>query len=241
LNAKDKENGMSEQHMKAGMDRRKFIATAAGAAGVLAAANMGLAVDARATNVILPRLPWAEDALEPYISARTINYHFGKHHAGYVKKTNAAIKGTELENAPLPKIVITAFGTDTDLYNNAAQVWNHTFYWNCMKPGGGGRPSGKLMKMIETSFGSFENCAAKLKKEAGLFGSGWAWLVNDGGVIRAVSTPDADTPLAHGLDPILTIDCWEHAYYLDYQNRRGAYVDAFLNNLVNWDFAATNV
>ena len=232
---------MKEDNPIIGLDRREFLVTAAGAAGILAAANLGMPASAHASNVRLPDLPWAEDALEPHISARTISYHYGKHHDAYVKKTNKMIQGTKLEDAPLPKIVQSAFGMDQGLYNNAAQAWNHTFYWNCMKPNGGGEPSGKLMRRIESSFGSFDKCVAALKKQAGLFGSGWAWLVDDGGTIRAISTPNADTPVAHGMNPLLTIDCWEHAYYLDYQNKRGAYVDAFLNNLVNWDFVASNL
>lgn len=232
---------MSENNASSGMDRRDFMRLAAGAAGLAAAAGLGLPLDARAAMVEQPPLPWAEDALEPYISARTISFHYGKHHAGYVRKTNDAIKGTRLAGKPLPEIVKAAFGMDTDLYNNSAQAWNHAFYWRCMRPNGGGRPSGALMRNIESSFGSFDACIKALKKEAGHFGSAWAWLVNDMGRIRAISTPNADTPMAHGLTPILTIDLWEHAYYLDYQNRRGDYVDAFLTHLVNWDFVASNL
>jgi len=224
-----------------GMDRRRFLATAAGAAGVAAAINMGLPASALGEPVSQPPLPFADTALEPHITARTLSFHYGKHHAGYVRKTNAIITGTAMENWPLEKIVKESIRTDANLYNNAAQVWNHTFYWNCMKPGGGGQPPAKLLRMMESSFGSFEGCIAALKKASGHFASAWAWLVVDDGKLRAISTPDADTPLAHGVTPILTIDLWEHAYYLDYQNRRGDYVDAFLTHLVNWDFAASNL
>lgn len=225
-----------------GMDRRRFLATAAGAASVAAALNMGLPARALAEPVELPPLPFADTALEPYISARTLGFHYGKHHAGYVRKTNAIITGTNMENWPLEKIVKESIGTDANLYNNAAQVWNHTFYWNCMRPGGGGEPPAKLMRAIEASFGSFDRCTSALKDKSGHFASAWSWLaLDDGGTLRALSTPDADTPLAHGMRPVLTIDLWEHAYYLDYQNRRGDYVGDFLTNLVNWEFAASNL
>lgn len=223
------------------IDRRDFVRLAAGAAGLAAAAGLGLTMNAGAAMIEPPPLPWAENALEPHISARTIGFHYGKHHAAYVKNTAAMVRGTSLEGKPLPEVVKAAMAMDGALYNNAAQAWNHAFYWQCLKPGGGGRPSGKLLRMIETSFGSFEACTDKLKKEAGRFGSAWAWLVADRGALRAMSTPNADTPLAHGLTPVLTIDVWEHAYYLDYQNRRSDYVDAVLTHLVNWDFAAGNL
>jgi Fe-Mn family superoxide dismutase len=237
-----KEESMSDtQALEFGLDRRDFMRLAAGAAGMVAAASLGLPGSARAATVELPPLPWVEDALEPHISARTISFHYGKHHAGYIKKTQAAIKGTPMRSESLVHIVRQSFGTNLDVYQNAAQAWNHDFYWNCMKPGGGGKPSGKLLRAMERSFGTYEGFVKAFKKEAGHFGSGWAWLIEKNGRLEAISTPNADTPIAHGVNPIMTCDLWEHAYYLDYQNKRGAYVDAFLNHLVDWDFVQGNM
>lgn len=192
----------------------------------------------------LPVLPYEASALEPFISANTLGFHHGKHHQTYVTNTNNLIKGTDLEDASLEKIVLSAANNaeKVGLFNNAAQVWNHTFYWKSMKKGGGGAPSGAIAKKIEEDFGSYE-AFAEAFKNAGLtqFGSGWAWLVLKDGKLQIMKTANGDTPMAHGLIAILTVDVWEHAYYLDYQNKRADYLDVFLKNLVNWDFANANL
>lgn len=192
----------------------------------------------------LPALPFAEDALEPYYSARTLSFHHGKHHKAYVDNLNKLIAGTELESKTLEEIILIAAGdaARAGLFNNAAQVWNHTFFWHCMKPGGGGKPAGDLAARIDATFGGFDKFAEQFKAAAvGRFGSGWAWLVLDGGELKIVSTPNAETPLAKGQKALLTVDVWEHAYYLDYQNRRPDFVQAFLDHLVDWDFVAANL
>lgn len=186
----------------------------------------------------LPPLPYAQDALEPHCSAKTLSFHHGKHHQAYVSKTNELIEGTEHAKKSLEEIIKSSSGT---LFNQAAQVWNHTFFWSCMKPGGGGKPSGALAEAINKDFGSFEKFKDEFKaKGVGQFGSGWVWLVADGGKLKVISTGNADTPLAKGQTAILTCDVWEHAYYLDYQNRRPDFLQAFLDHLANWDFAAKN-
>lgn len=187
----------------------------------------------------LPPLPYARDALEPHISAETIDYHYGKHHQAYVTNLNNLIQGTEHENADLETIIRNSSG---GLFNNAAQVWNHTFYWNCMKPGGGGEPGGKLAEAIQAAFGSFAAFKEAFTKAAvGTFGSGWAWLVQrPDGSLGIVSTSNAATPLTGPDTPLLTCDVWEHAYYIDYRNARPKYVEAFWN-LVNWDFVAARM
>ncbi|HEY9539446.1 MAG TPA: superoxide dismutase [Kiloniellaceae bacterium] len=186
----------------------------------------------------LPPLPYAQDALEPHCSAKTLSFHHGKHHQAYVSKTNELIAGTEHADKSLEEIIKSSSGT---LFNQAAQVWNHTFFWNSMKPGGGGQPGGALATAIDKSFGSLDKFKEEFKtKGVGQFGSGWVWLVKDGNDLKVVGTGNADTPLAHGQTPILTCDVWEHAYYLDYQNRRPDFIQAFLDHLVNWDFAAKN-
>jgi Fe-Mn family superoxide dismutase len=192
----------------------------------------------------LPSLPYAEDALEPYYSAKTISFHYGKHHKAYVDNLNKLIAGTELESKGLEEIILAAAGDPArvGIFNNAAQVWNHTFFWHCMKPGGGGRPAGALAAAIDAAFGSFEKFAEQFKATAvGRFGSGWGWLVLEGGALKLVSTPNAETPLTKGQTALLTVDVWEHAYYLDYQNRRPDFVQAFLDHLVNWEFVAENL
>jgi Fe-Mn family superoxide dismutase len=191
----------------------------------------------------LPALPFAADALEPYISANTLGFHHGKHHQAYVTNTNNLIKGTDLENATLEAIIAASTNNPekVGLFNNSAQVWNHTFYWSCMKKGGGGVPSGALSAKITEDFGSFD-AFVEAFKNAGMtqFGSGWAWLVLDAGKLKVTKTANGDTPMAHGQKALLTVDVWEHAYYLDYQNKRADYIDIFLKHLVNWDFVATN-
>ena len=190
----------------------------------------------------LPPLPYAQDALEPYITARTISFHYGKHHQAYVDNLNKLVAGTPLAGQPLENIVrATAGATDkTAVFNNAAQAWNHAFFWKSMKPGGGGKPSGRLMELIEKSFGGFDKFKSAFTAEAvAQFGSGWVWLVQDGDSLKVVKTSNADTPLSRGQAALLTCDVWEHAYYLDYQNRRKDFVETFLEHLVNWDFAAS--
>jgi len=192
----------------------------------------------------LPDLPYAKDGLAPYISANTLEFHHGKHHRAYVDNTNKLIAGTELANESLETIVKKTVGdaAKSGLFNNAAQVWNHSFYWQCMKPNGGGKPTGKVADKINETWGSFDKFAEELKN-AGVtqFGSGWAWLVQDGGKLKVTKTANADTPIAHGLKPVLTVDVWEHAYYLDYQNRRPDYLATFIEKLINWDFVKANL
>ena len=194
--------------------------------------------------VILPPLPFEKNALEPYISSQTLEYHYGKHHNTYVVNTNNMTKESELENISLEDIIIQSVNDSTKvaLFNNAAQVWNHTFYWNSLKPNGGGLPNGAVGQKISADFGSYENFV-KLFKEAALgqFGSGWAWLVIENGKLSISKTSNADSPIAHGVQPILCIDVWEHAYYLDYKNGRADYTDAVIKNLLNWEFANTNL
>jgi len=187
----------------------------------------------------LPALPFARDALAPHISAETIDYHYGKHHQTYVTNINNLIKGTEFENLDLVAIVKKSQG---GMFNNAAQVWNHTFYWNCLSPKGGGEPSGKLADAIKKTFGGFAQFKEDFSKTAvGTFGSGWAWLVQRAdGSLGIVSTSNAATPLTGSDRPLLTCDVWEHAYYIDYRNARPKYVEAFWN-LVNWDFATSQM
>jgi len=192
----------------------------------------------------LPALPYPKDALEPHISASTLDFHHGKHHNTYVVNLNNLTKDTPLAGASLEQIIRETVGdaAKAGIFNNAAQVWNHTFYWHCMKKGGGGKPSGKLAEAIDKAFGGYDKFVEEFKTAAVTqFGSGWAWLVSENGALKVVKTPNADTPLAHGQTALLTVDVWEHAYYLDYQNRRPDYVQAFLDHLVNWDFVAENL
>lgn len=190
----------------------------------------------------LPDLPYAQNALEPHISAETLGFHHGKHHQKYVDTLNDLIKGTSYESQSLEEIIRASHGKDAGVFNNAAQVWNHTFYWNSMKPGGGGAPDGSLAAAIDRDFGSFDQfCTAFKQAGATQFGSGWAWLVaGDGDKLEIIKTPNAELPMTQGKKALLTADVWEHAYYLDYQNRRPDYLDVFLKSLVNWDFAARN-
>lgn len=193
----------------------------------------------------LPTLPYAQDALEPYVSAKTLSFHYGKHHQSYVDNLNRLVVGTPwAEGVPLEKVVLESAGTaeKAAIFNNAAQVWNHTFFWRSMEAGGGGKPAGRLFNMIETSFGSFDKFKDAFTAAAvAQFGSGWVWLVQEGDTLKIVKTSNADTPIAHGQTALLTCDVWEHAYYLDYQNRRKDFVQAFLNHLANWEFAASQL
>ena len=192
---------------------------------------------------VLPTLPYAENALEPVITAKTMSFHYDKHHKGYVDNLNKFIAGTEYADLPLEKIITSTAGRPEKIaiFNNAAQTWNHTFYWKSLTPKGGGEPPAALKQRIEASFGSVEACKKELATMAvSQFGSGWAWLVLDGGNLKVVKTANADVPLTTGMKPLLTIDVWEHAYYLDYQNRRVDYVNAVLDKLINWEFALQN-
>lgn len=223
-------------------DRRAFLRASASAA-VLFAVN-GLPFSVGAADHVLPALPYADNALEPVITAKTLGFHYGKHHSGYVNNLNRLIAGTEFADLSLEEIITASAGrTDRSaIFNNAAQIWNHTFYWHSMKPNGGGEPPAALKQKIEASFGSVEACRKELTAAATTqFGSGWAWLVLDGDTLKAVKTGNAGLPLTMGMKPLLTIDVWEHAYYLDYQNRRADYVNGVLEKLINWDFAAANL
>lgn len=185
----------------------------------------------------LPQLPWPEDALEPYISRETIQYHYGKHHNAYVTKLNAAIEGTPQADETLENIIKNSEGS---LFNNAAQVWNHTFYWNCMSDQGGGPPQGEVADRINKKWGSFDVFQKDFDAAAGSnFGSGWTWLVENKGELEILNTSNADTPMVHGQKALLTLDVWEHAYYIDYRNARPKYIEAFWK-LINWDFVKSN-
>ena len=194
-------------------------------------------------KIELPPLPYGDSDLAPHISANTISFHYGKHHKTYVEKATDMVKGTEFADAELEDIVKATCGKadKKGLFNNAAQAWNHSFYWKSLTPKGG-KPSGKLLDKIKTDFGELAKLKDELSKAAVTqFGSGWAWLVLDGGTLKVEQTANADTPLATGKTPLLTIDVWEHAYYLDHQNKRPAYVTAVIDNLINWEFAAENL
>jgi len=198
-----------------------------------------------ATSISLPPLPWADNALDPVISANTISFHYGKHHKTYVDNIKKMIVGTEFAEMPLEEIVKASAGKadKAGIFNNAAQTWNHTFYWNSLRAHGGGEPPAVLKGKIDAAFGSVD----ALKKEfsaaaVSQFGSGWAWLVAEGDKLKIVKTGNAETPLTHaGSKPLLTIDVWEHAYYLDYQNKRADYANAVLDKLINWEFAVKNL
>jgi Fe-Mn family superoxide dismutase len=192
----------------------------------------------------LPELPYNKKALEPHISERTLEFHHGKHHAAYVTNGNKLLEGTSLEKADIETIIKESYGdpAKAGIFNNAAQVWNHTFYWHSMKPNGGGAPTGPIAAKIEADFGGYDKFKEAFKTAATTqFGSGWAWLVLDGGKLKVEKTPNAELPMVKGQKAILTCDVWEHAYYLDFQNRRPDYVDVFLAHLVNWDFANKNL
>lgn len=194
--------------------------------------------------ITLPQLPFEKDALAPYISANTLEFHHGKHHKAYVDNLNKLIEGTELASKSLEEIIKIAAkdSSKAGIFNNAAQVWNHSFYWQCLKKAGGGAPTGVVGEKIKATWGNFEKFADELKN-AGItqFGSGWAWLISEGNELKITKTANADTPIAHGQKPLLTIDVWEHAYYLDYQNRRPDYISAVIQNLINWDFVNANL
>lgn len=195
-------------------------------------------------TILLPDLPYGRNALAPHISSETMKFHHGKHHNAYVTKLNMLIDGTDLSGETLENIIQKTVN-DTNkaaIFNNAAQVWNHTFYWQSIKPNGGGLPTEEIAKKINANFESYENFIEQFKNAVVTqFGSGWAWLVLKNNKLEIIKTSNADTPIAHGIKPLLTIDVWEHAYYLDYQNDRGKYFDVFINNLVNWEFVKSNL
>ena len=193
--------------------------------------------------VLQSNLPYARDALEPHISRKTMSYHYDEHHSGYVNRLNKLIDGTDYDKLSLEQIIAAARRQgDIDILNNAAQVWNHGFLWQSMSPNGGGKPDGRIKEMVESQFDSYDDFKARFRDAAlGLFGSGWVWLVLDQGRLRIMSSSNAETPAATDLVPLLTIDVWEHAYYLDYQNARQKYVDVFINELINWRFAESNI
>jgi Fe-Mn family superoxide dismutase len=227
------------------LSRRDVLMAAAGT--TIAATGAARAADAPAAGAgpfTLPPLPYADSALAPVISANTLGFHYGKHHKAYVDNLNKAVAGTALADMELSKIITSTYGKadQTGIYNNAAQAWNHAFYWSSMRPNGGGDPPAALKQKIEASFGSVDACRKELATAATTqFGSGWAWLVSDGGKLAVVKTGNADNPIVKNQKPLLTIDVWEHAYYLDYQNLRANYVNAVLDKLINWGFAADNL
>jgi Fe-Mn family superoxide dismutase len=231
------DSGLSRQ--RAGEQRTKAAAGRAGTARARPTDDL-----TAKTPATLPPLPYAEDALAPVISARTLEFHYDKHHRKYVETLNELVAGTDLEGQPLEAIVLAAAG-DADrkaIFNNAAQAWNHGFYWRSLKPGGGGQPTGDVGRRLTTAFGGFDTFK-RVFSEAAVkqFGSGWAWLVLDDDELKVRSTSDAELPLTSGEIPLLTIDVWEHAYYLDYQNLRPDYVNAVIDKLLNWEFAAENL
>ncbi|PSB33593.1 superoxide dismutase [Stenomitos frigidus] len=190
-------------------------------------------------------LPYDFNALESHgMKAETFEYHYGKHHKAYVDNLNKLVAGTELDDKSLEEVIKISFkdSSKAGIFNNAAQVWNHTFFWNSLAPSGGGSPSGTLAKQIDASFGSFDKFKEEFTAAATTqFGSGWAWLIDDGGTLKVTKTPNAENPLAHGQKALLTLDVWEHAYYIDFRNARPAFIKNYLDNLVNWDFAAENL
>ena len=230
------------------LNRREFVAMVGTSAAAFSLAasepSRAFAANQVSPGIRLPPLPYAQNALAPYISENTISFHYGKHHQAYVKNTIDRIAGTELEKASLEEIIKAAAKnlSLSALFNNAAQVFNHNFYWNSMKPGGGGEPKGEIGKKIKESFGSFQGFVDAFSNAAATqFGSGWAWLVLENDGLKVVKTSNADTPFTTSAKPLITIDVWEHAYYLDYQNRRADYIKAFVEKLINWDFAEKNL
>jgi Fe-Mn family superoxide dismutase len=193
---------------------------------------------------VLPPLPYADTALAPVISANTLGFHYGKHHKTYVDNLNNLVKGTAHEGAALDKVIRDSAGKadQAAIFNNSAQIWNHTFYWHSLKPNGGGKPSGRLAAMIDSDLGGYDNFRKEFAATTvSQFGSGWGWLVVEAGKLKVVKTGNAEVPFTKGQTPLLTIDVWEHAYYLDYQNKRADYVNALIDKLLNWDFAAENL
>ncbi len=187
----------------------------------------------------LPPLPYAKDALAPHISEETLEYHYGKHHQTYVTNLNKMVEGTDFENSSLEEVIM---GSEAAVFNNSAQIWNHTFYWSSMAPGGGGAPTGEVAEAINSAFGSYDTFVEKFKEAATTqFGSGWAWLVDAGSGLEIMKTANADLPMKHNAKALLTIDVWEHAYYIDFRNARPNYIGTFVDSLINWDFVAANM
>ena len=196
-------------------------------------------MNASAAPFSLPPLPWAEDALAPVVSAKTIGLHYGKHHRTYVNKLNELVAGTPMADMPLERVIMeSAGGKNQKVFNNAAQTWNHTFFWNCLRPNGGGKPGSQIAQRIDSDLGGFDAFKKNFAETAvNTFGSGWAWLAMKDGKLEIMSTSNADNPLTKGATPLLTIDVWEHAYYVDYENRRPEFVNAVIDKLLNWEFA----
>ena len=230
--------------MENGLTRRQFVIAATAAGIAIVTPSAGPQPASASSAIELPPLPYPDNGLDPYISSRTISFHYGQHHKAYVDTTNKLIEGSDLAGLSLEKIVAAAANRPEKmtLFNAAAQAWNHAFYWKSMRPQGGGAPTGPVAPKIEAAFGGYD-AFKKAFTEAALsqFGSGWVWLVVNGDHLAIRKTSDADTPIVHDLKPLLTIDVWEHAYYLDYQNRRAEYVNAWLDHLINWQFAAENL
>ncbi len=226
-----------------GLGRRSFLVTSAGAAVSLALTSCPPSAQADSA-LALPQLPYDESALEPVISARTLSFHYGKHHKAYVDNLQKLVAGTAYADLPLEAIIRRTAGKaeQAAIYNNAAQAWNHDFYWKSLSPQGGGQPPAAIKEKLEAAFGSVDACKQALAKAAvSQFGSGWAWLVLDQGQLKVVQTSNATVPLSSGVRPLLALDVWEHAYYLDYQNRRADYINAVLDKLINWEFALQNL
>jgi superoxide dismutase, Fe-Mn family len=234
------------------ISRRDFVKGSLAAVGTMVVSESTIAqersspmVQTQSGSFVLPALPYEQKALEPVISANTLSFHYGKHHQAYLNKLNELVTGTELAKLPLEEVITKTAGQPdkAGIFNNAAQVWNHTFYWNSLSPKGGGKPSGKIGKKIEADLGSYDNFVKQFS-EAGMtqFGSGWAWLVEDGGVLKIIKTPNAENPMSQKKGTaILVLDIWEHAYYLDYQNRRNDYLKTVIEKLLNWEFAEKNL
>ena len=226
------------------MDRRTFLKTAAVGFAAVQMGGLGFLRSAEAAGFDLPPLPYPQNALEPVISERTVSFHYGKHTAGYYKKAARFTQGTAYASMDMQKIIIDSAmkPAERDVFNNTTQAWNHTFYWAGMSPNGGGAPKGRTLDAMNTSFGSYKRFREQFAEAAGwVFGSGWAWLVKDGPKLRIVTTSNAGNPITDHLKPLLCLDVWEHAYYLDYQNRRGDYIQGFLDRLVNWEFVEKNL
>jgi len=196
-------------------------------------------MNAPAGPFTLPPLPWSEDALAPVVSAKTIGLHYGKHHRTYVNKLNQLVAGTPMADMPLERVILeSAGGKNQKVFNNAAQTWNHTFFWNCLRPNGGGKPGSQIAQRIDSDLGGFDAFKKAFAETAvNTFGSGWAWLAMKDGKLQILSTSNADNPLTKGSTPLLTIDVWEHAYYVDYENRRPEHVEAVIQKLLNWKWA----
>lgn len=234
------------------ISRRDFVTGSLAAAGTMVVMESAIAQERSAQmaqtqsgSFLFPSLPYEQNALEPVISANTLSFHYGKHHQAYLNKVNELVAGTDLAKLSLEEVMIKTAGQadKAGIFNNAAQVWNHTFYWNSLSPKGGGKPSGKIGKKIEADLGSYDNFVKQFV-EAGMtqFGSGWAWLVEDGDILKIIKTPNAENPMSQKKGTaILVLDVWEHAYYLDYQNRRNDYLKMVIEKLLNWEFAEKNL